>query len=357
MANTRDISFATFNLYNLHLPGEAIYSDRDGWTQAEYEAKLAWTAARLKDLDADVIGFQECWRQEALAACFVTAGLANDYDIIARNTDPASIQVALAAKKGLWTGMSEWIEAFPTTARFEELKEATDAREMVSVTIAKFSRPLLRVTIQPRGTRPKPPEITVYVAHLKSKGPARLRFDNPKPPVLEHHAEIAKSVVAHIRRIAEAGAMRALLDDEMKGNTRPFVVLGDLNDGTLATSTELLTGDPGYRFFEKSRAGSRSDAGLYTVEKLQQLRSFRHVYYTHIYNEKMESLDHILVSDAFYDHAETRQWSFKNMVVYNDHLVLESKANRVKVGANDHGMVHAYFDWNPMQEVLTRPET
>ena len=209
------------------------------------------------------------------AACFVTAGLANDYDIVARNTDPASIQVALAARKGLLTGTSEWIEEFPTAARFENLKEATNAREMVSVTIAKFSRPLLRVTIQPRGTRPKPPEITVYIAHLKSKGPARLRFDNPKPPVLENHAEMAKSVVAHVRRIAEAGAMRALLDDEMKGNTRPFVVLGDLNDGTLATSTELLTGDPGYRFFEKSRAGSRSDAGLYSVEKLQQIRSFR----------------------------------------------------------------------------------
>jgi predicted extracellular nuclease len=353
---TRDISFATFNLYNLNLPGQAIYSNTDGWSDDEFKVKIGWIADRLKLLDADVIGFQECWDAEALRRCFERAELLDQYDIVARTLDPAGIQVALAARKGLLVGTPQWIEAFPENARFEGLKEARDAREQVSVTISKFSRPPLRVVIQPKGKNPKPPAITIYVAHLKSKGPSNLSFKAPKPPVLEAHPSIAQSVVSHVRRIVEAGALRAILDTQMKGNSDPFVLIGDLNDGTLAISTELLTGQPGYRFFEKSRAGSKSDAGLYTVEKLQQLRSFRHVYYTHIYQQGMESLDHILVSDAFYDHSIARKWSFREMVVYNDHLAVEDPKERTELGFNDHGLVRAQFDWNPMAKVLDAPE-
>lgn len=352
--NKRDISIATFNLYNLHLPGERIYSDDDGWSQEQFDAKVAWTAEKLKMLDADVIAFQECWHVDALKACFAAAGLADAYDIVGRTLNPPGIQVALAARKGLIVGDPEWIEEFPEDCRFIDLKEARDAEEQVSITIKRFSRPPLKVRIQPEGTRPTPPEITIYVAHLKSKGPSTLSFRFPRADVLENHAQIAKTVVSHVRRIAEAGALRAILDTEMKGNDTPFIVVGDLNDGTLSTSTELLTGDPGYRFFEKSTAGSKSDAGLYTVEKLQQLRSFRHVYYTHIFKQKLESLDHILVSDAFYDNAINRKWSFKEMIVFNDHLIFDSKDSRTSIGANDHGIVRAEFDWNPMKEMLVR---
>lgn len=356
MANTRDISFATFNLYNLNLPGQPIYANTAGLSQEEFDVKVAWTGQQIRALDADVIGFQECWDPEALRQCFASAGLEDAYDIVGRVTDPRGIQVALAASKGLLAGEPEWIEAIPEDTRFLDLREARDARERVSVTISKFSRPPLKVTVQPRGTKPKPPRITVYVVHLKSKGPATLSFRSPKPPVLETHASIAQSVVSHVRRIVEAGALRARLDAEMKGNDRPFVVLGDLNDGTLATSTELVTGRPGYRFIERSKAGSRSDAGLYTVEKLQQLRSFRHVYYTHIYQQVMESLDHILVSDAFYDHAISRKWSFNEMTVLNDHLALEDPRERTAAGVSDHGQVRASFDWNPMRKVIEGEE-
>jgi predicted extracellular nuclease len=354
--NSRDISFATFNLYNLNLPGQPIYDNTTGWTADEYDAKTSWIGNQLKTLDADVIGFQECWDPKALKQCFDKAGLTSQYDLVARKINPAGIQVALAARKGLLKGDPEWIEEIPEESRFTDLREARDAKESVSVTISKFSRPPLRVTIQPRGTNPKPPAITVFVAHLKSKGPASLSFKPPKSKVLESHASIAQSVVSHVRRIVEAGALRAILDNQMKGNENPFVVIGDLNDGTLATSTELLTGQPGYRFIEASKAGSKSDAGLYSVEKLQQLRSFRDVYFTHVFQQNMESLDHILVSDAFYDHAISRKWSFNETVILNDHLALESAEDRTALGASDHGQVRAKFDWNPMRKAIETPE-
>lgn len=351
MAKPSRISFASFNLYNLQLPGKAIYSNTTGYSQAEYDAKVNWIADKIKALDADIIGFQECWDPAALEDCFKAAGLLAAYDIVGRKKG-SSIQVALAARKGLLVGDPEWIERIAADSQFRDLREARDAEETVSVTISKFSRPLLRVTIQPAGDNPKPPRVTVFVTHLKSKGPSTLDFKPPKSKVLNKHASIAQSVVSHVRRIVEAGAFRAIPNNEMKGNERPYVVIGDLNDGTQSISTELLSGQPGYRFIQKSKAGSKSDAGLYTVEKLQKLRSFRDVYFTHIYQQNMESLDHIMVSDAFYDHAISRLWSFSEMVVYNDHLSIEDPAERTRVGANDHGIVRAEFDWNPLKAIL-----
>lgn len=339
----KDIRIANFNLLNLNLPGEPIYDNQEGWTQEEYDAKVAFSARLIEAADADVIGFQECWDAQVLEDVFTAAGMIDDYDIVARTLDPRGIQVALAARKGMIKGEPEWIAEFPETARFVDLKEARDAEESVTVTISRFSRPLLRVVVnKASGT----PDIVVYVVHLKSKGPTSLRADRSNP-VQRSHSFIARTVVSHVRRMVEAGAFRAMLDKEMKGNDTPVVVAGDLNDATLSVSTELVSGSPGYRFFSKSTAGLKSDAGLYTVEKLQQLRSFRHVYYTHIFKNQMESLDHILVSDSFYDHSSIRKWSFREMQVFNDHLTA-TEAERNRLGYNDHGIIVARFDWNPM---------
>lgn len=336
---------ANCNLLNLQRPGVPIYG-RPGWSQEAYDAKVSFLARVVQASGADVIGFQELWDRQALEDVFRTAGLLDAYDLITRSRGTeAGIDVALAARKGMLKGAPVWMEEFPATARFVDLVETRDAQETVSVTIRRFSRPPLKVVI---GTGAGKPDITLFVVHLKSKGPTNLRKPRPNSnPVLREHFGIAQSVASHVRRIVEAGALRAELDGLMKDNQQPFIVLGDVNDTTTSVSTELLTGNPGYRFFAASKAGSKTDAGLYTVEKLQQLRSFSNVYYTYIHENKMESLDHILVSDAFYDNAVARQWSFREMRVINDHLTA-SKTERERFGYTDHGVVVAEFDWNPM---------
>lgn len=344
----RDISIANFNLYNLNLPGQPIY-EGPGWTEDEYAAKVGFAARIIGESDADIIGFQECWDADALAEVFDQPGLRDRYDLVARTTSPPGIQVALAVRKGMLREEPVWIEDLPADARFIDLREARDAEETVSVTIGRFSRPLLRAVVKKaKGA----PDIVVYVAHLKSKGPTELIRD-PVNPVLRANSFIARMVVSHVRRMVEAGALRAILNDEMRRNDVPLVLLGDLNDSTTSVSTELISGNPGYRFFAKSTAGSKSDTGLYTIEKLQQLRSFRHVYYTYIFQNQMESLDHIMVSDSFYDHSSIRKWSFREMRVFNDHLDL-TEATRKRLGYNDHGIVVARFDWNPMIEEAER---
>ena len=359
-ANMRDLSFATINLFNLQVPGKITYSNRPHFEdnaegRAAYEKKVIWTAARLKELEAEVLGFQELWSEQALRDCFDEAGLLGEYDLVARDSPGRGRpQVALAVRKDrngepqLVDG--DWRASFPSDFRFDKVRETDGAEEEITITINEFSRPVLIARVRPEGRSPTPPEVTIVVAHLKSKGPARVSFADPRPVILQQHAKHARSSLSHIRRVMEAGALRVLLDEWMKSGDEddisPTIVMGDLNDDTMSVTNELISDQPTYRVVQKSRAGLTSDKGLYSVERLQQYRSMRHVYYTHVYKHKRESLDHILVSEEFYDHSRKRLWSFREMEVINDHLNRE--AFEEELGVSDHGIVRAYFDWNPM---------
>lgn len=368
--NMRDVSVATFNLLNLHVPGGLTYSDTPSIPdtaegRVEYETRLAWLGQKIRVLDADIIGFQELWSKKALEDVFEASGMADDYVLIARDA-PGKYkpQVAAAVRKdrhgdSIVVGDPEWIADFMPSFNLDGVRESHGAEEEIQVSINKFSRPILNFKVQPEGRSKKPPEVEFFVAHLKSKGGTKLReVVRGSETILDHHYGLASSAVSHTRRILEAGALRALLDDRMASTDErilsPVVVLGDLNDGTTSTSTELITGQPGYRLMAKSTAGATADKGLYTVEALQQYRSQRHVYYTYIYKNKMESLDHILVSEEFYDHSKKRQWSFKEMEVINDHLNASQKKRLEELGGSDHGIVRAYFDWNPIEDEIEK---
>ncbi len=355
--NMRDLSFATFNLLNLQVPGELTYANTPPFPDTAegreaYRRKIFWIAVRLRDLDAEVMAFQELWAAEALVEAFRTAGLQDEYDIIARDAPGrGKPQVALAVRKDrhgesqLAAGAT-WQANFPEGFALQDIREREGAEEVVTVTLREFSRPVLRATLQPEGSGA--PDVQLFVAHLKSKGPARISFRG-SGDIPREWRDIVSSATSHVRRVMEAGALRAILDGVMTSQEdhelSPTVVLGDLNDATGAVTTELISDQPSYRVMQKSRAGFTSDKGLYSVERLQQYRSMRDVYYTHIYKEKRESLDHILVSEEFYDHSRKRRWSFRGMEVINDHLNREVFEDQ---GASDHGLVRAYFDWNPM---------
>ena len=133
-----------------------------------------------------------------------------------------------------------------------------------------------------------------------------------------------------------------LLTDTLKGGDDPVVVLGDLNDSTDSNTLDLITGQPNYITSPLYRGGSDDD--LYSVSSLQKLRSLRDVYYTHVYQQSLESLDHILVSQELYDQSRKRVWAFRGMEVVNDHL---SRDDHAESGSTDHGIVWAEFEYWP----------
>jgi predicted extracellular nuclease len=209
------------------------------------------------------------------------------------------------------------------------------------VQIPGFSRPVLHFQV---ALRDEPPLIEVFVAHLKSKLPTQINGEpwyDADPETYRDHRNALGGAISTIRRTAEATALRVLLTEVMKGNETPVLVLGDLNDGQHSNTINILTEQPSYLVGE-SLGGA--DIGLYTAQTLQEYRDTRDVYYTHVHQDLRESLDHVLVSEQFYDHSRRRRWLFDGLSISNDHL---NDEDHRATGTGDHGVVKVAFRWKP----------
>jgi predicted extracellular nuclease len=343
MAKDIQLKVATFNLYNLQLAEEAMYPNSTPYTAAQYKAKVEWTARALKDLDADIIAFQELWVPQCLEDAFTEAGLADEYKLVATDDNPGGIDNALAVRKPHKVTKKEWVKKFPAETVLKKRKGAANEPDYeMSLNIDKFSRSPLRVNVKlDMGENIEPIKLIVLVAHLKSKIPIRLDSQEYNNQAIKPHSTALGTAMASIRRTAEAAAIRVMLNKLMKGNDDPIVVLGDLNNTADSVSTAIITGQPKFRLFADSRVGYKSDAGLYAASSMQGYRSLKDVVFTHIFDGRRETLDHILVSEQFYDYSTRRIWSFNNMRCFNDHLDDEDKRT------SDHAPICAAFDYNP----------
>ena len=171
---TGDISFATFNLYNLNVPGKSIYVDSDGWTQAEYDRKIKWSAGMLQGLMADVYGFQELWHGQCLADMFAQAGLTGHYDLLAPPTATGGkIVCGGAVRAGLLEGQAQWISDFPADFRLQS-KGDDPQTPAIAVNLKGFSRPVLHFKVKAHAAQAA---IHVFVCHFKSKGPTKVHTE------------------------------------------------------------------------------------------------------------------------------------------------------------------------------------
>ncbi|MGE0350585.1 endonuclease/exonuclease/phosphatase family protein [Hydrogenophaga sp.] len=342
--NLRQLSIGSFNLYNLNEPGLPIYTDRDGWTQAEYDLKIDWAARQLRMLKADVFGFQELWHAASLARVLEAAGLAAEYDLLAPpEANGSRITCSAIVRKGLLQGAPEWIADFPPGFVLQSRGDDPQTPR-IAVNIEGFSRPVLHFTIRPREAGP---DVHVYVCHFKSKGPTKVfneTWYKANRPLYTKHATGLGAALSTIRRTAEAAAVRFLLSEQMKDNDTPVIVLGDINDGQHSNTANILTEQPRYLVGESKGGG---DTALYTAQTLQEYRDTRDVYYTHVYQDIRESLDHILVSQEFYDNSKKRIWIFDGLSINNDHLNFDDhKAD----GTTDHGVIRATFKYKPARD-------
>jgi predicted extracellular nuclease len=340
--NLRRFSVATFNLFNLQLPGEPMNPNQTPWSDEEFASKLDWIGRMLDQLDADIVGFQELWHAEALERTLAKSGLDQTYDLLATPADGSKITCAAIVRKGLLQDAPVWVSEFPDNFRLESESDPLDPQAPhISVTLDEFSRPVLNFRVALRDDQP-PAE--VFVAHLKSKLPAALYNESwyrDDVDAYKPHATALGAGISTIRRTAEAVALRMLLTGVMKGTATPVLVLGDINDGQHSNTANILTEQPGY-LVGGSVGGV--DNGLYTGQTLQEYRDTRDVYYTHVHQDLRESLDHILLSEQFYDNSRKRLWLFDGLVINNDHLNHEDQKT---VGSTDHGVVQVYFRYDP----------
>lgn len=336
----RRLSIGTFNLFNLNEPGLPLYG-RDGWTEAQYAAKIDFTQRMIRLLRPDVFAFQELWHAASLRRALEASGLADDYDtIVPEDADGTGIVCAAIVRKGLLDGTPEWITSFPEHLRLHSSGDDPQTPE-ISVSIREFSRPVLHFRIVPRDDHDP---VHVHVCHFKSKGATKVfKEDWYRRAIHGPHADALGAAVSTIRRTAEAAALRMILTERMRGNDVPVIVLGDMNDGQHSNTANILTEQP--RFLVGDSLGG-GDTALYTAQTLQEYRNTRDVYYTYIHQDIMESLDHIMVSEQFYENSRKRLWLFDGMTVHNDHLNLD---DHKEAGTSDHGVVCAAFEYKPIR--------
>jgi predicted extracellular nuclease len=325
-----DFKVGTFNVLNLARPGERFYPDDAAYSNAEFNQKADWIGQQLLRMDADLVGFQEVFHEEALRNVCARSGRLNDATVVAPGADGVSgPRVGLATRLPLAEPVAS-VTTFPA---------GVDAAvEGVALPVGDFSRPVLRarVVLDPATSR----TATVFVVHLKSKRPIL------DPDAAEHdpREEALGKARSLIRRAAEAAALRFLLLEEIVGNDQPVIVLGDLNDAARAVSTDIVMGDSPSRFWPRDRPVREAywDRLLYSAYEINARQIGRDVSYSHIFNGRYETLDHILVSQEFYDRNPDRIGEVTDLRHFNDHLVdsqlSSDRPNRV---VSDHGQLVA----------------
>ena len=393
-----DVTIASFNVKNLIGPDKEYYRFQS-YTPEEYAWKRDWLADQLLTLDADVVGFQEIFEEDALR------------DVVAETTargealngsavpDPSKryhrraifrrLQVETYAdatlifapnvadtgeagqrRPGLAVltrlpvvGQPEILQDFDTAVEipFAPLRGLDDPDAGV-FRLRRLSRPVLKVRLQAGGH-----EITVFNCHLKSKLGEHLV---PEGAAFAPEADLTSydpvgralgSLRAGLRRMAEAWVLRREIVKELNAG-RPVIAMGDFNDGQNAVSSEIVSGEAPFKNYawmlrhDARHGGDRYSEGedqqireavdavqLHSAERLFVRRSLRDMVYTTAFGGVFESIDQIYLSRHFHPDSPDRIGDMVYFSAFNDHLTdgshPEAPYNKL---ASDHGqiMVH-----------------
>ena len=324
------IKVATFNLYNLILPQTPFYNNRQ-YSQEDYQKKKTWINRQLQAMDADIIGVQEVFQEQALR------------DVLKDNEEERFRKAhVLMVPSGDGTPSVGLISRFPITD-YEVIRnfpEPIDVQGM-QLPFARFSRPILKAKVQLSSKL----SVYVFVAHLKSKRPVFpedqfLDRDNP--------LEVAKGQARSLLlRASEAYALRMTLMSVLQNRDCPVIVLGDLNDAHTSVTTQIISGEPPFRYLPLEKKLRHWDVLLYHVKDIQARMSYHDTYYTHIHNGHYESLDHIMVSQEWVRENPKHIGRVGFVRIFNDHLVDKTLSNDpLPVWVSDHAQVVASIELN-----------
>lgn len=397
-----DFTIASFNVKNLIGPDREYYEFQT-YTREEYAWKKDWLADQILTMDADILGFQEIFEEEALTdvveeadargaalnAASIPDATKRDHKkaifrkLAYRTYENASLAfapnladegvpgqrrpgVALLSRFG-FDGDPEVIQDLdtPLTIPFQPLR-GLDAGDSGQFTLHRLSRPILKARI-PVGNR----VISVFNCHLKSKlgeyiAPPGADFA-PEEDLTRYDplGRAMGSLRAAVRRMAEAWVLRREILAELDLGY-PVMVLGDFNDGEHAVSSEIIAGEvpfKNYSWMLRHDARDRSDrylkaedqqireaierVRLHSAEKLFVRKSLRDMVYTAAFGGNFESIDQIYMSRHFHPDHAARIGQMEYFSVLNDHLTdgshPEAPYNKL---ASDHGQIIAHMRLN-----------
>lgn len=321
----KSLKVASFNLLNLISPDTKFYGKRS-YSQEEYKKKKAWISLQLTKMNADIIGFQELFDEASLK------------EVIEEHPLYKGAEVVMGAHKGGSPAVAI-VSRYPIASYtvYSDFPEQLEVEGMI-IPFTEFSRPVLKAVI----ALPSGLELTVFVAHLKSKRPLIPDDVKDRHDPLEISKGQARSLLL---RAAEANALRTILLENLKGRNTPVITLGDLNDTHTSVTTQIISGQAPPRYWPMEQKKKSWDILLYHVKDIQARQSYKDVYYTHIHNGHYESLDHIMVSQELVKENPNRVGRVVYVKTFNDHIVDQTFAGReINCWESDHAQVVATIE-------------
>ena len=170
--NLDRFSVATFNLFNLQLPGQQMNPGQRPWTQAEFDRKLAGSAGSSRARRRHRRACRSAGTPMRSRRSSTDAGLDATYDMLAEPADGRQIVCGGARPQGPAARRAGVDRRVPRRhpAGVENDPLDPQAPESASHRPA-FSRPVLNFQV---ALRDDPPPTEVFVTHLKSKLPTRI---------------------------------------------------------------------------------------------------------------------------------------------------------------------------------------
>jgi len=388
-------TIASFNVKNLIGPDREYYQFEQ-YTAEEHAWKEDWLADQLMTLDADIVGFQEVFEQDALRAVIDESdrrGIASNAAAIPDRSkryrkkaifrklaytpyDSAALAFAPNANDGApgqrrpglavlsrfgFVGAPQVIQQLPEPVEIDFA--ALGGGDAGSYRVTRLSRPILKVRVPVAGQT-----VTVFNCHLKSK---LGEFPTPPGADVAPEADLTRydpagralgSLRAGLRRMAEAWVLRREILAELAAG-HPVIALGDFNDGENAVSSEIVSGEAPFRNYSWMRRHNAKTANdryskaenraitdaveavrLVSAERLFVRKSLRDMVYTAAFGGVYESIDQILLSRHFQPDNPARLGEMVYFSVLNDHLTdgthPEAPYNKL---ASDHGQIMAHI--------------
>ncbi len=394
-----EFTIASFNVKNLIGPDKEYYQFQT-YTPEEYAWKEDWMADQILTMDADIIGFQEIFEEDALKSVLAETNAraralnaatipdkskryhrkvifrkleVEPYDeatlVFAPNAADTGVPgqrrpgVAILSRFG-FVGTPEIIQDLPgpLDIPFQPLR-GQEGEDAGFFRIRRLSRPILKARI-PVGER----VITVFNCHLKSKLGEHIKTANqefaPEEDLTQYDpvGRSLGSLRSALRRMAEAWVLRAEIVIELKAGN-PVMVVGDFNDGEHAVSSEIIAGEAPFknyawmlrhdakaksdRYSDEENAQIREDierVRLHSAEKLFVRKSLRDMVYTSAFGGVFESIDQLYLSRHFHPDYKARIGEMDYFSVFNDHITdgshPEAPYNKL---ASDHGQILAHM--------------
>lgn len=342
---------ASYNLYQFAEPGTFWYEadETNDYEPAQWAEKLGFIRARLAEMEAAVIGFQEVFSVDAFRALLEAEG----YEV--RILRPTSFETGPNGET-IWKGPNLALASrFPI--RSARILTPTPAIEPDGLLSPEFDyrRGVIEAEIElPFLAEP----LLVYNCHFKSQGTfvdknavaaepdwsARFRSHLRQSALLD-----ANQV---IRRAGEAMMLYEHVMNRIAANpARPIVVLGDLNDEPGSFTLRILTqnerirhiGGRSYVHLEATERAQRYTWQLYSAAGLAPMQDRADIP-THVGWSQSSVLDYILVSNALNPRNPNALGSVGEYQVFNQHHL-----DRVDpLLSSDHAPLRARIDIGPV---------